>query len=87
MVIMNDLEWSMLSYFDLFENFRKIMQQTEKETLNTGDLIFWLTTICVVGLVPSVTSKNTSGLVKVSVHLNICQPEFLTKCPFGLVDE
>ncbi len=32
MVIMNDLEWSMMSYH-LFEKFGKIMQQTEKEAL------------------------------------------------------
>ncbi len=31
------------------------------------------------------TNKNKCGLVKVPVHFNIYQPEFLTKCPFGLV--
>ncbi len=35
MVIMDHLEWSMLSYYGiLFENSRKIMQQTEKEALS-----------------------------------------------------
>ncbi len=30
MVIMNNLEWSMLAYGDLFEIFRKIMQQKKE---------------------------------------------------------
>ncbi len=34
MVIMNDLEWSMLSYYVIsYEKFRKVMQQTEKVAL------------------------------------------------------
>ncbi len=34
MVIMNDLEWPMLSYYVIyFERFRKVMQQTEKVAL------------------------------------------------------
>ncbi len=34
MVIMNDLEWPMLSYYMIYyEKFRKVMQQTEKEAL------------------------------------------------------
>ncbi len=33
-VIMNDLEWLMLSYYVVYyDKFRKIMQQTEKEVL------------------------------------------------------
>ncbi len=32
---MNDLEWPMLSYYEIYyEKFRKIMQWTEKEALN-----------------------------------------------------
>ncbi len=35
MVIMNDLEWPMLSYYVIYyEKFRKVMQRTEKEALN-----------------------------------------------------
>ncbi len=35
MVMMNDLEWPMLSYYVIYyEKFRKVMQQTEKEALN-----------------------------------------------------
>ncbi len=35
MVIMNDLEWPMLSYYvSYYEKFRKVMQQTENEALN-----------------------------------------------------
>ncbi len=34
MVIMNDLEWPMLSYFVIYyEKLRKVMQQTEKVAL------------------------------------------------------
>ncbi len=34
MVIMNDLEWQMLSYYvTYYEKFRKIMQRKEKEAL------------------------------------------------------
>ncbi len=34
MVIMNDLEWSMLSYYVIYyEKFRKVMQRTEKVAL------------------------------------------------------
>ncbi len=34
MMIMNDLEWSMLSYYVIeFEKFRNVMQQTEKVAL------------------------------------------------------
>ncbi len=37
MVIMNDLEWPMLSYYVIYyETFRKVMQWTEKETLMYG---------------------------------------------------
>ncbi len=37
MVIMNDFEWPMLSYYVIyFEKFRKIMQWTEKETFKVG---------------------------------------------------
>ncbi len=35
MVIMNDLEWPMLSYYVIYyETFKKVMQRTEKEALN-----------------------------------------------------
>ncbi len=36
-MIMNDIEWSMLSYYVIYyENFKKkVMQRTEKEALNT----------------------------------------------------
>ncbi len=35
MVIMNNLEWAMLSYYVIYyDKFRKIMQWTEKEALN-----------------------------------------------------
>ncbi len=35
MVIMDDLEWPMLSYYVIYyEKFRKVMQQTEKEALS-----------------------------------------------------
>ncbi len=35
MVIMNDLEWPMLSYYVIYyEKFRKVMKQTEKVALN-----------------------------------------------------
>ncbi len=34
MVLMNDLEWPMLSYYVIYgEKFRKIMQRTEEEAL------------------------------------------------------
>ncbi len=34
MVIMNDLEWPMLSYYVIYyEKFRKVMKRTEKEAL------------------------------------------------------
>ncbi len=34
MVIMNDLEWQILSYYVIYyEKFRKVMQQTEKVAL------------------------------------------------------
>ncbi len=34
MVFMNELEWSMLSYYVIYyEKVRKIMQRTEKEAL------------------------------------------------------
>ncbi len=34
MVIMNDLEWPMLSYYVIYyEQFRQVMQQIEKEPL------------------------------------------------------
>ncbi len=34
MVIMNDLEWPMLSYYVIYyEKLRKVMQRTEKEAL------------------------------------------------------
>ncbi len=34
MVIMNNLEWPMLSYYVIYyEKFKNIMQRTEKETL------------------------------------------------------
>ncbi len=36
MVIMNDLEWGMLSYYVIYyEKFLKVMQWTEKVALNT----------------------------------------------------
>ncbi len=40
MMIINDLEWPMLSYYVIYyEKFRKVMQRTEKEALKTaGDL-------------------------------------------------
>ncbi len=39
MVIINDLEWPMLSYYvSYYEKFRKVMQWTEKVALNV--LIF-----------------------------------------------
>ncbi len=35
MVIMNDLEWPMLSYYVVYyEKFRKVMQRIEKEVLS-----------------------------------------------------
>ncbi len=35
MVILNDLEWPMLSYYVIYyEMFRKVVQWTEKEALN-----------------------------------------------------
>ncbi len=35
MVIMNDLEWPMLSYYVIYyEKFRNVMQRTEKVALN-----------------------------------------------------
>ncbi len=34
MVIMNDLEWPLLSYYVIYyEKFKKVMQRTEKEAL------------------------------------------------------
>ncbi len=34
MVIMNDVEWSMLSYYVIYyEKLKKVMQRTEKEAL------------------------------------------------------
>ncbi len=35
MVIINDIEWPMLSYYVIYyEKFKKVMQQTEKEAFN-----------------------------------------------------
>ncbi len=43
MVIMNALEWSMLSYYVIYyEKFRKIMQWTEKEALITNSNHVWV---------------------------------------------
>ncbi len=40
MVIMNDLEWPMLSYYVIYdEKFKNVMQWTEKEALN---MIAWV---------------------------------------------
>ncbi len=39
MVIMNDLEQPIISYYVIyFEKFRKIMQRTEKEAINISQL-------------------------------------------------
>ncbi len=40
MVITNELEWQMLSYYVIYEKFWKIMQQAEKEALrvNVGQI-------------------------------------------------
>ncbi len=43
MVIMNDLEWPMLSYYVIYyEKFKKVMQRTEKETSKQGGSIDYL---------------------------------------------
>ncbi len=39
MVIINDLEWPMLSYYGMYyEKFRKILQRIEKEALSIYNL-------------------------------------------------
>ncbi len=48
MVIMNDLEWPMLSYYVFYyETFRKVMQQTDKESLLK---LPWRNTLYVIDL-------------------------------------
>ncbi len=42
MVIMNDLEWPMLSYYVIYyEKFKNVMQQTEKEALSGKEMQIW----------------------------------------------
>ncbi len=49
MVIMNDLEWPILSYYVIYyETLRKVVQRTENEALKLCVLVHcaWLTYIC-----------------------------------------
>ncbi len=40
MVIMNDLEWPMLSYYVIYyEKFRKVMERTEKVALTSYSML------------------------------------------------
>ncbi len=43
MVNMNDLEWAMLLYYVIYyDKFKKVMQQTEKETLKHWTIKYYL---------------------------------------------
>ncbi len=57
MVIMNDLEQPLLSYYVIyFEKFRNVMQRTEKEALSWYDQWMWLPDI--------IPMRNVDGKVK-----------------------
>ncbi len=75
MVIMNDLEWPMLSYYVIkCETFRKVMQWTEKVPLSLA-LLPALTAsfapLCTYMYVKSVGSIPSRGLSHVTDNLHI----------------
>ncbi len=87
MVIMNDLEWPMLSYYLIYyEKYRKIMQRTEKEAYSLHVIIHWLLlvgrslytgypTLPMIGQCPSLPTCSVDGCdYRSSCSLKNCIP-------------